>query len=64
MNTDKPDLWNRLLEISNNHKNPDVKHHAKLLLGQYNTASGGMMKNEIISFLEKHDTPTNPLTHH
>lgn len=56
MKTDNPNLWNRLLQISNNHQNPDVKHQAKLLINQYNTAGGMRIKNEILNFLAAHET--------
>lgn len=56
MTTDNLILWNRLLQISNTHQNPDVKHQAKLLINQYNTAGGMRIKNEILNFLAAHET--------
>lgn len=47
--------WNELLRLSES-ADANVAIEAKLLLGQYNTASGCMIAGEIDYFIFKHKT--------
>ena len=47
-------MSNELVKVVNTHKDQSVRNHAKMLLGQFNTAGGGMNKREIQSFLDDH----------
>jgi len=48
------DFWNKLIHIIKVAKNESVKKEALMLLSQYNTAGGMIIKPEIMSFLERH----------
>lgn len=55
MENDNIQIWNSLIKIKDNHKDSSVKHHASLLLDQYNTAGGSTtMKQECLRFILEH----------
>lgn len=47
-------MWNDLVKVINTSKDESVRKQAKMLLGQLNTAGGGMIKREIQRFLDEH----------
>jgi len=45
------DVWNPMIKLIQETKNPEVCEHAKMLLKQYNTASGIRIKHELDNYL-------------
>ncbi len=45
------DVWNSMVKLINEHPDECVKERAKMLLSQYNTAGGRMIKTELYSML-------------
>ena len=50
----RSDVWNPMIKLMNKHKDNSVKQEASMLLKQYNTAGGRMIKHELEHFLQKH----------
>lgn len=49
------DIWNEMVRIRDNSRDPKVKNIAHILLGQMNTAAGmGLMRTEAENFIAKH----------
>ena len=47
-------LWNRLVNVMNTHKQQDKRKHAAMLLRQMNTAAGQtLLKMEAANFLQE-----------
>lgn len=51
---EKGSLWNRMIKIMNEHPDEDIRKKVDILLGQYNTAGGIKIKDELENFLLKH----------
>lgn len=50
----RSDVWNPMVKLMNEHPDEDVRAKAKMLLGQYNTAGGRMIKDELEFMLQEH----------
>ncbi len=48
----RSDVWNPMIKLMNEHPDENVRHKAKMLLSQYNTASGRMIKDELEFMLQ------------
>lgn len=44
-------LWNRMVQVRNEHPNEDIREMANMLLNQYSTAGGIKIRQELINFL-------------
>ena len=51
----RSDVWNPMVKLKNEHPDEDVRKYAEMLLGQYNTAGGSIIKHELEAFLQKHN---------
>lgn len=49
-------LWNSMIWIIHNHKDQNIQRRASILLGQYNTAGGIMIKKEVEFFIREYKT--------
>ena len=50
----RADVWNPMVKLMNEHPDEDVRAKAKMLLGQYNTAGGRRIKDELEFMLQEH----------
>lgn len=50
----RSDVWNPMVKLINETKDPKIKDHAEMLLRQYNSSGGLMIKGELENFLTKH----------
>lgn len=50
----RADVWNPMIKLINEHPDEDVRKKAKLLLAQYNTASGSRIKDELEFMLQQY----------
>ncbi len=48
----RSDVWNPMVKLMNEHPDESVKHKAKILLLQYNTAGGRRIKDELEFMLQ------------
>jgi hypothetical protein len=49
----RQDVWNPMIKLVNSTKSEEVKSIGKMLLSQYNTAGGRMIKHELEYFLQQ-----------
>ena len=50
----RADVYNSMVKLMNEHPDENVRVKAKMLLGQYNTAGGIRIKNELVSMLQEY----------